>query len=224
MIYETELDTVARNLAGIDPIRPTLAKIEKMNSIEDFQKLMSEDVVAVSQPFLGLSAFANPSNSSMNASYITPGSLGLPDRDFYIDADPASVKIRQQYVAHITRMLQFLGDSEESAHKQAEIILAFETKLAEPRLDKVASRDFRNFNNPRSIEELQKKLPQIQWKQAFKDMGIDKKMDTLIIMQPKYMETVNQIFSNPDFGTWKTVIRWETLNASASDRWAGSLL
>ena len=216
MIYETQLDTVARNKAGIDPIRPTLEKIEKMNSMEDFQKLMAEDAIAVSQPFLGLSAFSNPSNSSMNAAYITPGSLGLPDRDFYIDSDPASVKIRQQYVAHITRMLQFLGDSEESAHKQAETILAFETKLAEPRLDKVASRDFRNFNNPRSIEELQKELPQIKWEQAFKGMGIDKKIDTLIVMQPKYMKTVNQIFSTPDFETWKTVMRWETLNESAS--------
>lgn len=215
MIYETELDTAARNKAGIDPIKPTLEKIEKMNSMEDFQKLFSEGGIAVSQPFLGLTVFSNPSNSSMNATYITAGGLGLPDRDFYTSTDPASEKIRRQYVAHITRMLQFLGDTEESAHKQAETILAFETKLAEPRLDKVASRDFRNFNNPRSIDQLQKELPQIKWEQAFKDMGIDKKIDTLIVMQPKYMETVNKMFSNPDFETWKTVMRWETLNNSA---------
>jgi putative endopeptidase len=215
MIYESNLDTVARDKAGIEPIKPALEKIAKMNSMEDFQKLISEDAVGVSQPFLGLAAFSNPSNSAMNSAYITPGSLGLPDRDFYTNTDPASEKIRQQYVAHITRMLQFLGDTEESAHKQAETILAFETKLAKPRLDKVASRDFRNFNNPRSIQELQKELPQIKWEEAFKGMGINKKIDTLIVMQPKYMETVNQIFSKPDFETWKTVMRWQTLNESA---------
>lgn len=215
MIYESKLDTVARDKAGIEPIKPALEKIAKMSSMEDFQKLISEDAVGVSQPFLGLAAFSNPSNSAMNSAYITPGSLGLPDRDFYTNTDPASEKIRQQYVAHITRMLQFLGDTEESAHKQAETILAFETKLAKPRLDKVASRDFRNFNNPRSIQELQKELPQIKWEAAFKGMGINKKIDTLIVMQPKYMETVNQIFSKPDFETWKTVMRWQTLNESA---------
>ncbi|MGB3343203.1 MAG: M13 family metallopeptidase [Aequorivita sp.] len=215
MIYESELDTVARAKAGIEPIKPTLEKIAAMNSVEDFQKLMSEDAVTVSQPFLGLAAFSNPANSAMNAAYITPGGLGLPERDFYTNTDPASEKIRQQYVDHITRMLQFLGDTEESARTQAETILSFETKLAIPRLDKVASRDFRNFNNPRSIAELQKMLPEIQWEQAFKDMGITKKMDTLIVMQTKYMETVKQLFAKPDFEKWRTVMRWSTLNSSA---------
>ena len=158
-IYETMMDTVARNAAGIEPIKPILAKIEAMTSIKDFQKLISVEEATVSQPFLGLAAFSNPSNSSMNSAYITPGSLGLPERDFYTNTDPASEEIRQQYVAHITRMLQFLGDTEESANEQAKTILAFETKLATPRLDKVASRDFRNFNNPRSIAQLQSKLP-----------------------------------------------------------------
>src|SRR5690554_295338 len=212
MIYETKLDTLARDKAGIEPIKPALEKIAAINTIEDFQRVMSENAVEVSQPFLGLAAFSNPSNSSMNSAYITPGSLGLPDRDFYTNTDPASVKIREQYVDHITRMLQFLGDSEESARKQAETILAFETKLATPRLDKVASRDFRNFNNPRSIDELQKMLPQLQWKETFKGMGITKEMDTVIVMQPKYMETLKQMFAKLDFDTWKTVMRWSTLN------------
>ncbi|QQX77543.1 MULTISPECIES: M13 family metallopeptidase [Aequorivita] len=215
MIYESKLDSVARDKAGIEPLKPTLEKIAAMNSMEDFQKLMTEDAVAVSQPFLGLAAFSNPNNSAINSAYITPGGLGLPDRDFYTNSDPASVKIREQYVDHITRMLQFLGDTEESARQQAETILAFETKLATPRLDKVASRDFRNFNNPKSIAELQNMLPQIQWEQAFEQMGIAKKLDTVIVMQPKYMETLKQMFSKPDFDTWRTVMRWSTLNSSA---------
>lgn len=215
MIYESKLDTVARNKAGIDPIKPTLEKIAAIQSMEDFQKVISEDAVSVSQPFLGLAAFSNPTNSAMNSAYITPGGLGLPDRDFYTNTDPASKKIREQYVDYITRMLQFLGDTEEAARKQAETILAFETQLATPRLDKVASRDFRNFNNPRSIAELQKMVPQLEWKTMFKDMGVSKNMDTVIVMQPKYMETLKQIFSKPDLETWKTVMRWSTLNSSA---------
>lgn len=215
MIFETQLDTLTRNKAGIDPIKPALEKIEAMNSIADFQKLMAENSVTVSQPFLGFAVFSNPSNSAMNSGYITPGGLGLPDRDFYTNTDPESEKIRQQYVDHITKMLQFLGDSEESARQQAETILAFETKLAVPRLDKVARRDFRNFNNPRSMAQVQQILPQIKWEETLKGMGITKKIDTLIVMQPKYMETLNKMFADPDFETWKTVMRWATLNNAA---------
>lgn len=215
MIFESELDTVARNKAGIEPLKPILNKISAIETINDLQKLMGENAVAISQPFLGLAAFSNPSNSAINAAYITPGRLGLPDRDFYTNTDPASEKIRQQYVDHITRMLQFLGDTEESARKQAVTILAFETKLATPRLDKVASRDFRNFNNPRSIAELKNMLPQLNWEELFTDLEVTKKMDTVIVMQPKYMETLNQLFSQPNIETWKTVIRWATLNNAA---------
>tara|TARA_R110002124_G_scaffold120895_7_gene279190 strand:- start:108929 stop:110995 length:2067 start_codon:yes stop_codon:yes gene_type:complete len=215
MIFETELDTVARNEAGIEPLKPALEKIESIKTLADFQKVITEDAVTVSQPFIGIAAFSNPSNSAMNSAYITPGGLGLPDRDFYTNTDAESVKIRAQYVDHITRMLQFLGDSEEEARAQAETILAFETKLATPRLDKVASRDFRNFNNPRSIAEVQKMVPAISWEQAFKDLGVSKKLDTVIVMQPTYMEVVQKTLAEGDIDTWKTVMRWATLNDSA---------
>ncbi len=123
--------------------------------------------------------------------------------------------IRGQYVDHVTRMLQFLGDSEADARAQAETILAFETKLATPRLDKVASRDFRNFNNPRSMAQVQEMVPALQWEQAFKDLGVTKKMDTVIVMQPAYMEVVQATMAEGDLDTWKTVMRWATLNDAA---------
>ena len=214
-IFASELDTVARNAAGIEPLKPALDKIAAITNVADFQKVTTMDAVTVSQPFIGVAAFSNPSNSAMNSAYITPGGLGLPDRDFYTNTDSKSVEIREQYVDHITRMLQFLGDTEAEARTQAETVLAFETKLATPRLDKVASRDFRNFNNPRSMAQVQEMAPALQWEQAFKDMGVTKKMDTVIVMQPAYMEVVQNILAEGDVATWKTVMRWATLNDAA---------
>ena len=215
LIFASELDTIARNAAGINPLKPALAKIASIINISDFQKVMTENAAAVSQPFIGVAAFSNPSNSSMNSAYITPGALGLPDRDFYTNTDIKSVEIRGQYVDHITRMLQFLGDSEADARTQAEVVLAFETKLATPRLDKVGSRDFRNFNNPRSMAEIQEMVPSIQWEKAFIDMGVTNKLDTVIVMQPAYMDVVQNIFDEGDVARWKTVMRWATLNDAA---------
>ena len=214
-IFESELDTVARDEAGIKPLQPALKLIENINSTEDFQKVITEEAVLVAQPFFGLAAFSNPNNSSINSAYLTPGSLGLPDRDYYTNTDSKSKEIRLEYVNHITRMLQFLGDSEEEARKQAETILKLETELATPRLDKVASRDFRNFNNPRSISEVQKMVPAISWEEALKDMGVEKDVDTLIVMQPKYMEVVQQKLNTGNIDEWKTLLRWATLNTSA---------
>jgi putative endopeptidase len=214
-IFTSKLDTIARDAAGIEPLKPALAKIASIANVTDFQKVWTEGAVTISQPFMGIAAFSNPSNSAMNAAYITPGGLGLPDRDFYTNTDVKSIEIRVQYVNHITRMLQFLGDSEIEARDQAETILAFETKLAIPRLDKVASRDFRNFNNPRVMSQVQEMVPAVQWEKAFQDMGVTKKMDTVIVMQPKYMKVVQNILDQEDVATWKTVMRWSTLNDAA---------
>jgi len=215
MIFESELDTLARDAAGIEPIKPILEKIAAIKTLKEFQTLMTANAAEVSQPFIGVAAFSNPSNSAVNACYITPGQLGLPERDYYLKTDEKSVEIRQQYVDHITRMLQFLGDSEEVARKQAEVILALETKLAEPRFDKIQSRDFRNYNNPRSMDQVQEMVPSISWRQAFKDLGIDIVVDTVLVMQPAYMEVVQNTLAEGDIDAWKTVMRWATLNDAA---------
>ena len=59
-----------------------------------------------------------------------------------------------------------------------------ETKLAEPRLDKVAMRDARNYNNQVPFADLKKMAPAINWQKLVDDLGIDKKIETVNIMQP----------------------------------------
>jgi putative endopeptidase len=211
LLFESELDTVARNEAGISPLEPSLKAIENIKSLNDLQTVLATDMAA-SAPFMGLASFANLSNSSMNAAYITPGGLGLPDRDYYLDQDEKSKKIREQYKDHVARMLQFIGDDETTAKKAAETVLALETKLAEPRLDKVQSRDARNFNNPRTIAEVSKMTPAVNWEKFITDLGVTKKLDTVIVMQPKYMEALQQVLTATPIEDLKTLTRWSTIN------------
>ncbi|NER12968.1 M13 family peptidase [Leptobacterium flavescens] len=214
MIFDSEMDTTARNEAGIKPLQPALNAIAGIKNINDLQTVLATES-AVATPFVGFTVFPNLTNSTINSGYVTPGGLGLPDRDYYLDQDEKSKEIRGQYVDHITRMLQFLGDDEASARKQAEAILAFETRVAEPRLDKVQSRDVRNFNNPRSIDQLSDMVPSVNWKKMISDIGLKKEVDTVIVMQPKYMDELQRVFTDTDIETLKTVMRWSTLNAAA---------
>lgn len=215
LIYESELDTVARNEAGIKPLQPYLDKINEIQSVEDLQTLAAKNI-AISTPFMGLASFADLNDSSMNAPYIVPGGLGLPERDYYLDQDEKSKEIRQQYVDFMVRMFKFIGIDEAKGRKDAEMILALETKLATPQLDKVQSRDMRNFNNPRSLKELQAMTPAIKWEKYIKDLGIDKSLDTVMVMQPKYMTALNSILKNTPIEDLKTMVRWSTLNNAAS--------
>ncbi|MFD1062456.1 M13 family metallopeptidase [Winogradskyella litorisediminis] len=213
LIFESELDTVSRNEAGIKPIEPLLDKINGISNLREMQTVYAT-TLGVGAPFVGIGANPDLNNSTMNTAWVFPGGLGL-QRDYYLDQDAKTKEIRGKYVDHITRMLQFINYSESDARQAAERILELETKLAEPRLDKVASRDIRNFNNPTALNDLQAMVPSIDWKKLMDDMGIEKKVDTLLVMQPKYMKAMDAFLKNTPIEDIKTLMTWNTLDNSA---------
>lgn len=213
-LYETIMDTVARNQQGLEPLKPYLAKIDAINTIEDLQNYMIEMEPKGGSGFVGLYVGAHPKDSNKNVGYIGGGSLGLPDRDYYIKDDENSKEIRTKYVAYITKMLQYLGESEAEAAAEANQILDFETRLAEPKMDKVERRDARKRYNPRSISDLQKMVPAINWNAYFKGIGV-KSIDTVIVGEVKYFDALQNILKENNVADWKAYLRWNSFNDAA---------
>ena len=189
-IFKTKLDTVSRNKEGIKPLLPALDAISATKNLSDLQTLLASNPV-VSSPFFGFGVAASFNNSDMNAVYMGPAGLGLPDRDYYLDQDEKSKETRDEYKKHIAHMLQILGDSEEQAKASANKILELETKLAEPRFTKVERRDARNNNNPRPISEVDKMLSSIDINKMILESGMTKKFDTIIVTQLKYTKELD---------------------------------
>jgi putative endopeptidase len=214
-IFDTKLDTLARNEAGIKPLQSALNDIASVQNLSDLQTIAATNP-AVATPFISIGAGGDLNDSSMNAVYLGANGLGLGDRDFYVLEDSKSKEIREEYKKHITRMLQMLGDTEAEAQAAAVKILAMETQLAEPRLDKVQSRDARNYNNVRSLADADKMLSSVDLNKMISDLGITKKFDTLIVTQLKYTEALDTFLKNTPIDDLKTLIRWDTFNSSAS--------
>lgn len=213
-LFETIMDTSSRNEQGIKPLLPYLEKINSINNIKDLEAFLIEMEPKGGAGFFGFGVGADLKNSNINAGYIGTGSLGLPDRDYYVKDDEDSKKVREKYVDHVARMLQFLGDSEADAISQAEQILAFETKMAEPRMDKVERRDARKRYNPKSIGELESMVPAINWKEYFNGIGA-KDIDTVIVSDLNYMKALQGILAENNPSDWKAYLRWTALNTSA---------
>ncbi len=213
-LFQTIMDTVSRDKQGIEPVKPYLAKIEAIKNIDDLQTYLIEMEPKGGGGFFGFGVGADAKDSNRNVGYLGTGSLGLPDRDYYVKDDEDSKEKRQKYVKHITRMFQYLGDTEEVANKQAKQILAFETRLAEPKMDKVDRRDARKRYNPRSISDLQNMVPAISWKNYFKGIGV-KEIDTVIVGELKYMEALQTILVENNVSDWKAYLRWSAFNSAA---------
>ena len=213
-LYETIMDTISRNDQGISPILPYLEKVEAIENISDLQSYLIEMEPLGGGGFFGFGVGSDPKDSNRNVGYLGAGGLGLPDRDYYLKDDEDSKNKRDLYIKHITRMLQYLGDDEVSANNQAKQILAFETRLAEPKMDKVERRDARKRYNPTSINDLQKMVPTINWKNYFEGIGV-KQIDTVIIGELKYMRELQKILKENNVSDWKTLLRWDVFNGSA---------
>ena len=213
-IFDTKLDTAARNNAGTTPLQPAFEAIASIKNLKDLQTVLATNA-AVSSPFLNIGAGADLNNSSMNAVYLGANGLGLPDRDFYLEEDEKSVEIREEYKKHVAKMLQRLGDTEAAAKKAAEKILAMETQLAEPRLNKVERRDARNYNNPRTIAEVDEMLSTIDVNKFIDDLGITKKFDTLLVTQLRYTKAMDKFLKETPIEDIKTLVRWDTFNSAA---------
>jgi putative endopeptidase len=213
-LYKSVMDTVARNKAGIKPLQPYLAKINAIKNVKDLQALLTQMEPVGGIGFFGVGVEPDSKDSNANLLVVGLGSVGLPDRDYYVSDDADSKEKREKYVQHVTRMLQYLGDSPAVAKVNADRILAFETALSTPRLTRVERRDDRKTYNPMTVAELQKMTPSIDWNSYLTGIGMPK-ITTLNVQQPKYMAALQTIFTENKIEDWKAYMRWNLLNRAS---------
>ena len=214
-LYKSIMDTVARNKQGITPLKPYLAKINTVKTTADLQALLIEMAPQGGLGFFSVNVGVDSKNSNRNVINVGPGSVGLPDRDYYVAEDNDSKEKRAKYVVHLTKMLQLIGDKPADAKVNAERILALETAMSQPRFDRVERRDRRKSYNPMKVSDLQKLLPSINWDVYLTQVGLPK-TDSLIVAQPKYLTALEVLLKENKVDDWKAYMRWTLLNKSAS--------
>src|SRR5690606_39114746 len=83
-LYKTIMDTVARNKAGIAPLKPYLKQIGQVKDANSLQSFMIQMEMEGGLGFYGVYVGADEKDSNKNVVYLGTGSLGLPDREYYV--------------------------------------------------------------------------------------------------------------------------------------------
>jgi putative endopeptidase len=146
--------------------------------------------------------------------WLWQGGLGLPDRDYYFDADENGKRLRKEYVAHIARMFTLLGDSRDSAAARAATVMAIETELAGGSLKLEALRDPVKNYNPMSLAGVGALAPAIDWKTHLAARGITG-LDSVVVGQPEFFRQVETSLRSHPIADWKTYLRWCLANSYA---------
>lgn len=214
-LFNTILDTVGRNKRGIAPLKPYLKKIDAIKNVADLQKFLIEMQPQGGAGFFGVYVGADAKNSNKNSVNLSPGNLGMSDKDYYNADDKDSKEKREKYEIHVARMLQFIGEPPAKAKESAKQVLALEIEMSAPRFDRVERRDRRKQYNPTAVADLKKLTPSIQWDTYFAGIGMAKP-DTVNVTQPRYMEALEKTFAEKKVEAWKEYLKWSVLNRAAS--------
>jgi putative endopeptidase len=212
--WHTAMDTATIEKQGAAPLAADLAAIAKLATPEDVAAYTRAQQVTGDSNLFGLGVLPDLKDSSRYMVYAVQAGLGLPDRDYYTRTDEESAKLREKYVAHVTAMLQLLGDKPEAAQQAARDILALETRLANASLTNVELRNPANFYNPKSPAEADAATPRFSWTAQLKDLGLGD-LTVFSFAHPKFFAEMNAALGDVPVATWRNYLRWQLVNSYA---------
>lgn len=212
--YQACMDEPSIDKLGLKPLDPELTRIDS---------IVSKDQIAAElirlHPwgvgvFFNFSSSPDAKNSMQMIADADQGGLGLPDRDYYLRTDAKSVQLRDQYVAHVTKMLELSGETAAQAAAGAQAVLHIETQLAKGSLDVVSRRDPQKTYHKMSTRQLAALAPGIDWQKYFAGLNTPSFSD-LNVDVPDFFKTVNDVLTTTTLANLKTYLRWHLIHAEA---------
>ena len=209
------MNTAAIDARGAKPIEPALVRINSLDS----NKAIAAALPALDQDVLGSFFFSvgtgqDAVDSSVVIVEVYPGGLGLPDRDYYTKTDPKSVKLREQYVEFIQKLLTLSGEAPAQARSDADATLKIETALAKAQLTRVERRDPHKTYHMMSVAELSALTPSIDWK-AILRLNEAKGVSRLNVSQPEAMKAIEAELVNEPVAALQGYLRFHAAAGAA---------
>ncbi len=212
--YASCMDEKAIDNKGVAPLKPEL---ERIAAIPDKATLVDELVRLHYVGVNALFAFGSEQDfkdSSQVIARADQGGLGLPDRDYYLKTDPPSVAIRKQYQAHVQKIFQLLGESQQKAATDAQVVMNIETALAKGSLDRVSRRDPAKVYHKLSKQELVSLSPSFAWPKYFEGVG-SPPIESLNVAVPDFFKQMETLLKATSLDNWKTYLTWHLAHAEA---------
>lgn len=193
-LYNMAMDSVRLNKEGAAPLQKDLDKVKAFSKKADFTAFIADQHLYMGNPFFGIGVDTDLKNSDLNVMWLSAGTSGLPDRDYYLNTDADSKKKQEAYRAYLSKIFQLSGYKKKEAEKAAKVIYNIEYQFAEAEMSRAEARDYNKLYNIYTIDMLQKNYPAIQWAKYFELMGV-KDVKQVILTEPKVMAVAQKLMS-----------------------------
>jgi len=211
------MDEGAATSQGLTPLQPLLDRIAALSSKKQLPALLAALQLGGSDErfFFRVSAGQDFADSTRVIAFAYAGGISLPDRDYYLKTDEKSRRLREQYVAHIARMFEQLGDSPAAAAAAAQSVLATETALARASLSRVDKRDPYKTFHKLDARRLQALTPGFDWAAYRAALGLPATLNTVNVTEPAFFKALDARLKAMSLAELKTYLRWQLLSSNA---------
>lgn len=193
-IYNAGLNADAINERGLADIKPLLEMIAANKNMNDVTSSIAKLAGKGVMPFVYFYVEADPMNSNMNILQTYQGGMTLGNKDYYLNNDENTLKIREGYLKYIEQLFTLAGYPEAQSKTIASDILKFETEIAKGAFSNVELRDPVANYNKMSFEEFANKYNFFDWTTIFAENGA-KTPKEINVSQIPFMDNLGKVLS-----------------------------
>jgi putative endopeptidase len=212
--YSACMNTEQIEAAGIAPIQPQLDRIAAIATLAQLEDEVARLHSQGARVLFFFSSAQDDKNSRQMIAVANQGGLGLPDRDYYTKDDARSKQLREQYVQHITKMMQLAGDAPAEASSEAATVMSIETQLALASKTRVERRDPQSNYHKMDAAELRVLTPDFAWESYLREIGFPN-IHGVNVGQPEFFQALDRQLKATPIGDWKIYLRWHLLRTFA---------
>jgi predicted metalloendopeptidase len=214
--YASGMDEATVNQEGIGPLQTELKRIDQVQDKTEFASEVADLHAKGLDPVFNLDGDQDEKDSSRQIAILTQDGLGLPDRYYYLNTDDRSKDIRAQYLVHLGKMFELMGEPAETAGQYAQSVMSLETEMAKVSKARVELRDPETNYHRMSSSELEKSAPQFDWETYFRALGLSaEELAAIDVQQPDFISAVSKLTQEVPLDQWKTYLRWHLIHAAA---------
>ena len=215
-LYKLMMDSVRLNREGWAPIKPTLDKIAAIKDRREYQLVTAQlDRKGEGTMMYGIGVGADMRNASMNLVSVGQGGIGLGTRDYYLNDDAQTVRIRDTYKAMMKNLFKMVGNDDATAEKKMQAVMGIETRLAKSHYSRVQLRDIDANYHKMSYNQLVTDFPGIDWGNVFLLSGFPS-FDMVDVGQPEPIHEVEKILAETPLDDLKAYAEFKVIYGAST--------
>jgi len=214
-LYKLAMDSARREKDGLAPAMSIIKRLEAAKTKEQLFAIQLEMMPYGNSEIFAAYLGADEMNATQNILNFAQSGLTLGQKEYYLENDEATVKIREAYKKHIVRMFQLYGFKKADAEKKMKNILKVETALAKVSKSRTELRDPIANYNKMTLKDLNAMCPNFQIERQMNAKGIKSEyIQDVVVGQVEFMKAADKLFSTMTAAEYRDMMEWGQIDGS----------